>query len=219
MRTRVKVCGMTRIGDACDAVDLGVDAIGMILHANSPRTISLEQAMAIRAAIPAFVSVVGVFVDAEKELIQRYEQEIGIDLVQLHGNESPEFADDLGLRYIRAIRAKSREQVELSMSSYASSHAVLLDPYVKGQHGGTGQLLDSGLWPEADELDKPVILAGGLNAKNVYQRIIELRPYAVDINSGVESSPGVKSKGLLRQAIRRIQMADVELNGGLKSNV
>lgn len=218
MRTRVKVCGMTRIDDACDAVDLGVDAIGMILHANSPRTISVEQAKAIRAAIPAFVTVVGVFVDADKELIQRYEQEIGIDLVQLHGNESPEFADDLGLRYIRAIRAKSREQVDGSMLSFESSHAVLLDPYVKGQHGGTGQLLDSSLWPEAEQ-NKPIILAGGLSAENVYQRIIALRPYAVDINSGVESSPGVKSRALLKQAIERIQMADIELNAGSVSNV
>jgi len=190
------------------AVSWGVDAVGMILHADSPRVISNEQAKKIRDVVPAFVSLVGVFVDAERELVEQRCQHIGLDFVQLHGSETNEFAQSLSKPYIKAIRAKSAEQVAYDCSAFPAAKAILLDPYVKGKHGGTGELLDSQCWPSHTH-NQVLILAGGLSADNVAARISQLSPFAVDLNSGLESEPGIKDPTLVTRAIKQVRMADI----------
>lgn len=207
LRTRIKICGMTDAIQVEHAVSLGVDAIGVILHANSPRLISDHQARLIRDAVPAFVSLVGVFVDAEREKIERSIELIGLDLVQLHGAETESFSQTLSKPYIKAVRAKSMQQVARDCEVFSSARAILLDPYIKGQHGGTGKLLDKTLWPNTHSL-QPLILAGGLSADNVGERISQFSPYAVDLNSGLELEPGIKDAELVTKAVRQVNLAD-----------
>ncbi|MFT4630718.1 MAG: phosphoribosylanthranilate isomerase [Dinoroseobacter sp.] len=189
-RIKVKVCGMTRPEEACAAIDLGVDAIGMILYAKSPRLIGLKAAQAIRQEVPAFISLVGVFVDADASFINHYISEVGLDLVQLHGAESNQFGCALEAPFIKAIRAKSRQQVELDTTLFPDAMALLVDPYVEGQHGGTGQILKPALWPTS--VSQKLILAGGLSSQNIAKACELTSPFAVDLNSGVESEPGRK---------------------------
>lgn len=200
LRTRVKVCGMTRPSDAALAVSLGVDAIGMILYADSPRTINAAQAKLIRSVVPAFVSLVGVYVNAPKEFINQTTQEIGLDLVQLHGNETNAFGRSLSSPFIKAIRAKEPKQVSDSVSQFPDAKALLLDPYVKGMAGGTGHQLDAQLWP--NKVDQALILAGGLSPTNLQIALSTFKPYAVDLNSGLESAAGIKDPQLLESAIK-----------------
>lgn len=209
-RTRVKVCGMTRPEDVTAAVALGVDAIGMIFHPNSPRLISLEQAKKVRQAVPALISVVGVFGDAPLAMVEQYAEELALDFAQLHGAETPDYAAQLCIPHIKALRVKSAEQVSRDIAGYDKSSAFLLDPYVKGQHGGTGQLLSDEHWP-ALEMEQPLLLAGGLSAENVYQRVTTLRPFAIDINSGVEDAPGKKNAELLLKTMSELARADHDL--------
>ena len=201
-RTRVKVCGMSQADNVSAAVDCGVDAIGMIFHADSPRNISLEQAKAIRAVVPAFVSLVGVFVDSDADKINRYCQQAGLDLIQLHGSESNEFGKQLSRPFVKAIRAQSKDQLNDQVKLYPDARALLLDPYVKGKHGGTGKQLDLTLWPTNTE--QPLILAGGLSSENVHDAVQAVSPYAVDLNSGLEDAPGLKNIDLLEQAIKNL---------------
>ena len=207
LRTRIKVCGMTRPEDASAAAELGVDAIGLIFYSKSPRYVSLEQAKRVRDVLPPFVSVVGVFVDASASDVEHYTNELALDFVQLHGAETAEFASALSKPYIKALRAKNSEQVRASASQYGDASAFLLDPYVKGLHGGTGQVLGDDCWPSAG-LDRPMLLAGGLGPDNIYQRVTQLKPFAVDINSGVEQAPGVKNIELIKRAIVEVNKAD-----------
>ena len=198
---------MTDVDQVEHAVSQGVDAIGVILHANSPRKISLEQARLIRASVPAFVSLVGVFVDADHAQIERMIDLVGLDMIQLHGCETESFALSLSRPYIKAVRAQSRAQVLKDCAMYPSASGLLLDPYVEGQHGGTGRPLEMSLWPNDAQSDA-FILAGGLSPQNVGERIRQLSPYAVDLNSGVENSPGRKDPDLVAQAVREVRNAD-----------
>lgn len=214
-RTRIKICGMTNATQVADAVSFGVDAIGVILHADSPRTISLEDAQAIRAVVPALVSLVGVFVDADKDYIERAISALKLDLIQLHGNESDELGSEMSRPFIKAIRAKSSKQVISDIAKYPNASAILLDPYVQGQHGGTGQTLNADLWPHSltnkqsqKQHPQPLILAGGLSADNVGERVSQLAPFAVDMNSGLEYSPGNKSSQLMHSAISAVRHVD-----------
>jgi len=207
MRTRVKVCGMTRLQDVQDAVNGGVDAVGFILHADSPRLIDIDLAAKIRKEIPALVNVVGVFVNASHEFITKCSIDIGLNLVQLHGEESPGFAESLQMPYVKAVRAKSKQQVVEASKQFSSARALLLDPYIKGQHGGTGQLLPEEVWPHT-EVNMPLILAGGLDPNNIATRLDLLRPFAVDINSGVEDAPGKKNSSKLRDCLEAISRFD-----------
>jgi len=201
-RTRVKVCGMTRSQDVIDAVVLGVDAIGVILHANSPRLIDVSQAKLLRTHIPAFVTMVGVFVNASAEQINQMTQQIGLDLIQLHGDETNDLAQQLNVPFIKAIRAKSMPYILEQGQAFPQARALLLDPYVPGQHGGTGRQLDSQLWPAS--ISQPLILAGGLGPENIADAVGKLAPYAVDLNSAVEDAPGIKNADLIKQALMAI---------------
>ena len=201
-RTRIKVCGMSEPSNVTDVVNCSVDAVGMILYADSPRTISIEKAKAIRAVVPAFVSLVGVFVDCDADKINDYCEQAELDLVQLHGNESNTFGRQLSRPFVKAIRAHSKDQVVDEVDKYPDARALLLDPYVKGKHGGTGKQLDLELWPNGN--NQPLILAGGLSSENVHDAVQSVLPFAVDLNSGIEDSPGMKNIGLLKRAIKSL---------------
>ena len=199
---KVKICGMTRPQDVQSAIELGVDGIGMILHANSPRLISCQRACEIRTMVPDSIPLIGVFVDAAADFINQLVSKIGLDAVQLHGHENDVFASQLNVPYIKAIRVKDKPQLETDLTKYSSACAILLDPYVAGRAGGTGKILDIDFWP--DEPRQKMILAGGLNASNLAATLKQISPYAVDLNSGVESEPGIKSPQLIAAALQAL---------------
>ena len=199
----IKICGITRAEEAKAIADLGVDAIGMILHADSPRTISFEIAQTIRRVVPSSIKLVGVVVNASHTLIDTLVDQIDLDLVQLHGNEEPSFAKQLTIPYKKAIRPRTLEQSVKEIAAFPDAQAVLLDPYVEGQYGGTGHTLNTELWPA--HASKPLILAGGLNVNNVMDRVVQLSPWGVDLNSGVEVRAGQKDLVKVARAVERLR--------------
>lgn len=190
MRTRVKICGITRIEDAEAAARAGADAIGLVFDPASPRCVDLEQARAIAQAVPPFVTVVGLFVDAAPERVREVLNWVGLDLLQFHGTESPEQCRQYARRYIKAIRMRPEVDLLGEARRYADAAGILLDSFVPGVSGGSGRTFDWTRVPR--DLGRPLILAGGLAPHNVAEAIRRVRPYAVDVSSGVERSPGVK---------------------------
>lgn len=190
MRTRVKICGITRVEDALLAVRYGVDAIGLVFYEPSPRNVSLEQATEIARHVPAFVSVVSLFVNAAPEFIHQVIDQVKPDLIQFHGDESPQQCAAFSLPFIKAIRVKSDTNLIQCAKDFSAAKALLLDTYNDAMAGGTGHAFDWDLIPQS--LEKPIILAGGLNVQNVAQAIERVRPYAVDVSGGVELSKGIK---------------------------
>ncbi len=195
MRTRVKICGITRIEDARFAVDAGADAIGLVFYEKSPRFVSNAQAAEISQITPAFVTRVALFKDAERPFIQSVLQQVEIDLIQFHGSEKADFCEQFKLPYIKALGMKDSacdaDYLNRSVTAYATAKALLLDGHAPGEAGGTGDTFD---WTSVAGIAKPIILAGGLTADNVAQAIKLVQPFAVDVSSGVESSPGIKDK-------------------------
>ncbi len=190
MRVRVKICGITRLEDALNAVEQGADAIGLVFYAQSPRSVTISQAIAIANNIPAFVSVVGLFVNADPRFVNEVIGQVKLDLLQFHGDETPQECAQYGLPFIKAVRVKSDTNLVQYAQEFVAAKGLLLDAYTEGVIGGTGHVFDWNLIPK--QLTKPVILAGGLNADNVVQAILQVRPYAVDISGGVELSKGIK---------------------------
>lgn len=195
----IKICGLSSALEAKAIADFGVDAIGMILHADSPRTITVEVAKKIRDVVPSSVKLVGVVVNASHQKIQSLVEQINLDLLQLHGDEDHDFAKQLNIPYIKAIRPRTHEQSCKETKAFPTAEAILLDSYLKGQYGGTGHTLNTELWPT--QASKPLILAGGLNEINVLQRVTELNPWGVDLNSGLEIRPGQKDLAKVAQAV------------------
>ncbi len=202
MRVRVKICGITRVEDALSAVAHGADAIGLVFYAPSPRYVSISQAIEIVKNIPAFVSVVGLFVNAEPEFVQDVISKVQLDLLQFHGDERPEECARYGMPFIKAIRVKSDTNLVQCAKDFSASKALLLDTYTEGVAGGTGHVFDWALIPEC--LEKPVVLAGGLNAQNVAQAIAQVHPYAVDVSGGVEASKGIKDAEKIAAFMRQV---------------
>ncbi|MBE7499597.1 MAG: phosphoribosylanthranilate isomerase [Verrucomicrobiales bacterium] len=196
MSVRVKICGVTRLEDAQAAVAAGADALGFMFYERSARRVSVGAAAAICRQLPPFVSKVGVFVDAGIETIEETVAQCGLDVVQLHGAESPAFCGRLTRPVIKAVRVRGPETLA-ELEGYATA-AWLLDAYVPGQPGGTGATFDWGLATQAVAVGRPVILAGGLTTANVAAAVRQVRPYAVDVSSGVESEPGRKDAAALR---------------------
>lgn len=190
MRVRVKICGITRLEDALIAVENGADAIGLVFYEPSPRNVSIEQAIEIANKIPAFVTVVGLFVNAAPEFVRSVISRVKLDLLQFHGDEPQQECSRYGLPFIKAIRVKSDTNLVQCAEDFSAARGLLLDAYTEGVAGGTGNVFDWGLIPA--DLGKPVILAGGLNAHNVAQAISQVKPYAVDVSGGVEASKGIK---------------------------
>lgn len=202
MRVRVKICGITRLEDALTAVENGADAIGLVFYAPSPRNVSLQQAMEIVSKIPAFVSVVGLFVNADAQFILDVTAKVKLDLLQFHGEETPEACQRYALPFIKAIRVKPDTNLVQCAKDFVHAKALLLDTYTEGVAGGTGQVFDWGLIP--DTLKKSVILAGGLNTQNVAQAILQVRPYAVDVSGGVESAKGIKDAAKIAAFMQQV---------------
>ncbi|MDP8219199.1 MAG: phosphoribosylanthranilate isomerase [Candidatus Theseobacter exili] len=193
---RVKICGITRYEDALLASNLGADAIGFIFYKKSSRYISPEKAGLISSAIEPFVVRVGVFVDADSKEVNEAINYAGLDLLQFHGSETNEFCCSFGFRFIKGIRVKGINSLKI-MEEYPDASAFLLDTFVEGKPGGTGVPFDWDLYRESVKNRKTVVLSGGINPDNVKQAFETLQPYAVDVSSGVELSPGIKDPLLL----------------------
>lgn len=200
MSVRVKICGITRIEDALAAVDAGADALGFVFVPGTPRFVTAQQACSIIEALPPFVSTVGLFVDAAPEFLDTHLRISRVQMAQLHGEESPQTAASVRerVRVIKAFRVRGPETIALLDSFRDSADAFLLDAFVPGAHGGTGARFDWELAIRARSASRPLVLAGGLKPENVAEAVARVRPAAVDVSSGVESSPGRKDPAKLR---------------------
>lgn len=204
-RTRVKICGITRLDDALNAIAAGADALGFVFYEPSPRAISAEQAAAIIAQLPPFVSCVGLFVDAPASVVRDTLALAPLSLLQFHGDEPEAYCQQFQRPYMKALRVQSGDDVAARMADYPSATAILLDAWHPTQHGGTGLVFD---WQQVPaQLSNRVVLAGGLSAANVIQAIHATKPYAVDVSGGVESAKGIKSADKLFAFMAGVQSA------------
>jgi len=206
MSVRVKICGITNLPDALVAIEAGADALGFVFCEASPRCLSSQAAAEIIAELPPLISKVGLFVNASEKWIRQVMQETGIDTLQLHGDEPPEFCTLFSLKTIKAFRCRDAHSLEL-MPAYKTD-AWLLDSYVPGKLGGTGERFNWDLAVQARILFPRIILAGGLRATNVAEAVRRVRPYAVDVSSGVESAPGKKDAAKVRAFVEAAKRAD-----------
>ena len=205
---RIKICGITRPEDAALARELGVDAIGLVFYAQSPRAVTLPAAKKIARVAGPFVTVTGLFVNAAVEQVQAVLKEVPLHALQFHGEESADYCHQFQRPWIKALRIKADVDLAAAVDQYRDASALLFDTYKAGVQGGTGEAFDwslvsPGKMPSACDL--PVILAGGLNADNVAQAIECVKPYAVDVSGGVESAPGVKDAEKVRAFIRAVK--------------
>lgn len=205
MRTYVKICGLRSPEDALAAAAAGADAVGLVFHPRSPRYVSLTQAKAIVAALPPFVVVVGLFVDAGPDVVRRALSEVSLDLLQFHGNENVAYCARFARRYLKVLQAAPGVDLAVAARPFAGAAGILLDSYVPGTPGGTGQQIDLAALPD---IARPVIVAGGLRADNVGAVVRGLRPHGVDVSSGVESSPGVKDPARIAAFVAAVREAD-----------
>ena len=201
MRTRVKICGITRVEDGVAAAHAGADAIGLVFHAASPRNVAPAQAEAIRRALPPFVSVVGLFVNAATEIVREVLAKVRLDALQFHGDEPAADCGRFGIPYIKAIRMRDDVNLHQAAATYDNAQALLLDTYEPERAGGTGRRFDWTRVPH--DLPKPVILAGGLTPENLAHAIALVRPYAADVSGGVESAPGIKEAAKIAAFIKQ----------------
>lgn len=207
MVTRAKICGITRVEDALAAVAHGANAIGLVFYEKSSRQVSMSRAAEIVASLPPFVAAVGLFVDAEMDLVHDVQQQVRLDFLQFHGDESPDYCQAFDFPYIKALRVRPGLNLLQYAADFASARALLLDAYQEGVAGGTGRTFDWDLIPAG--LPKPVILAGGLNAANVGAAIRRVRPYAVDVSGGVEREKGIKDAAKIAAFMRGVLDAEV----------
>ncbi len=203
--TKVKICGLTTVKDALFAAEAGADALGFVFVSSSPRNLEPSQASKIIKELPPFVHTVGVFADSPLEEVKGIARAIGLDFIQLHGGESPDYCEQLGLPVIKAIRVKGHESLKV-LCNYRVE-AFLLDTYREDRLGGTGESFPWELALEAKKEGK-IILSGGLNPGNVGQAIHKVRPYGVDVSTGVEASPGQKDHEKVRRFIEEVRSAD-----------
>jgi len=190
MPVKVKICGITNLPDGTAAAEAGADALGFVFYDQSPRRISLEAAASLIRQLPPFVMKVGVFVNAPEDLVVRAIRECGLNLLQFHGDESPEYCLQFGLMSMKAFRIRDAASLQ-ALPGYHTD-AWLLDAYAPDKPGGTGETFNWDLAYEAQGLGRPIFLAGGLTAENVAEAVRCARPYAVDVSSGVEAAPGRK---------------------------
>lgn len=202
MRTRVKICGITRVEDARQAAQLGADAIGLVFYQQSPRHVGIEQAQSIVRAVSPFVSRVGLFVDADPEHIEQVLETVDLDILQFHGDETAGQCDRYGKRYIKAIRMAPGLDPVAEMDRHPDASGFLLDAYSENEAGGTGKTFDWARIPS--NTDKPIILAGGLGPENVADAVASARPYAVDVSSGVEQEKGIKDAAKMAAFISEV---------------
>ena len=202
---RSKICGITRVEDALVAAQAGADAIGLVFYAKSPRAVSVQQARQIIAALPPFVTTVGLFVNASRCEINEVLDAVALDALQFHGDETPAQCEGFHRPWFKALRVGGGEVVAGQVARYGNASGILLDTFVAGVPGGTGERFDWSLIPPG--LPKPLILAGGLTVENVQQAIAEVRPYAVDVSGGVEASKGIKDAAKVQAFVERVRSA------------
>lgn len=202
---RSKICGITRIEDALAAAQAGADAIGFVFYAKSPRAVDVRQARAIIAELPPFVTTVGLFVNASRCELNEILEVVPLDLLQFHGDETPQDCEGYHRPWIKALRVRPGDDLEAACQRYAGARGILLDTYVAGVPGGTGEAFDWSLVPA--HLSKPIILAGGLSADNVGQAIAQVRPYAVDVSGGVEQAKGIKDAAKIEAFMQAVKQA------------
>ena len=208
MRTRAKICGITRIQDIHSAVNAGVDAIGLVFYAPSPRSVTIQQAQELAKHIPAYVQIVGLFVNATADEVTQVLEHVPLDMLQFHGDESAEQCQQIAAqtkrRWYKAIQVKPELDIIKAIKSYqhAGASAVLLDAWHPELKGGTGHSFD---WSQFPTLNVPLILAGGLKPENIEDAIKTTRAYAVDVSGGVESAKGIKDQQLIEHFMQGVQ--------------
>ena len=205
--TRIKICGITRSEDGVACAQAGADAIGLVFYPPSPRHVVAAQAAVIASDLPPFVTTVGLFVNPAAEQVEAVLEEVHLDVLQFHGDEPPEFCASFGVPYLKAIRVKAGVDLVQCAIRYQKAQGLLLDAYVEGTPGGTGQSFDWELIPAG--LPLPVILSGGLEPANVAEAVRHVRPWAVDVSSGVEASKGIKDAAKIAAFIKGVRSADV----------
>ncbi|HHH36677.1 MAG TPA: phosphoribosylanthranilate isomerase [Gammaproteobacteria bacterium] len=204
-RVRVKICGITRPEDGAEAGRLGADAIGLVFYPPSPRHVSLDTAQAVVAALPPFVTVVALFVNAAESEIRRVLAALPVGLIQFHGDEPPEECRRYGRPYLKALRMAPDTDVAANAARYGDAAGILLDSYQPGVPGGTGRTFQ---WARVPPLHCPLILAGGLTPDNVAQAIATVRPYGVDVSGGVEREKGIKDAARMADFIARVRAVE-----------
>jgi phosphoribosylanthranilate isomerase len=206
VRTRVKICGITRAGDLRAAADAGADAIGLVFYPQSPRLLTREQAGALRRAVPPFVTCVALFVNAPREEVERVIEAVRPDALQFHGEETPAYCGQFGLPYIKACRVRPGVDLLEYLRPFSGASAWLADAYVE-DYGGAGRSFDWSAVPA--ERERPLILSGGLKRENVREAIRRVRPWGVDVSSGVEAAKGIKDAAKIAAFIAEVRNADV----------
>ncbi|MFO1475222.1 MAG: phosphoribosylanthranilate isomerase [Verrucomicrobiota bacterium] len=200
MSVKVKICGLTSVDDALAAAAAGADMIGLMFHPASPRFVQPQTATSIAAALPPYVAKVGVFVNAPEKFVRERIADCGLNLLQFHGDETPEYCLRFGIMTVKAFRIRNAASLE-ALDHYPTD-AWLLDAYTPGKEGGTGETFDWELAKQANQKGRPIFLAGGLTPANVARAVAQVQPFAVDVSSGVESSPGKKNPELVAAFIR-----------------
>jgi len=202
MTTRVKICGLTRVQDIKAAVANGADALGFVFYEPSPRAVSIEQVELLARHVPAFVSVVGLFVNPSAKQVKDVLDRIPLDLLQFHGDEPADFCQQFGRRWIKAVRVQGAGQIERAFAEYHSAAGLLVDAWDPARYGGTGHSFNWDLIPLERPL--PLILAGGLSSDNVSRAIEQVKPWAVDVSGGVEESKGIKDIEKISEFIKEV---------------
>jgi len=205
-RTRIKICGITRIEDALAAAQAGADAIGLVFYAQSPRSVNIQQAIEICRELPPLISKVGLFVDAPESEIRSVMEQLPIDLIQFHGDECSADCGTFGRPYIKAVSMREGVDVAAYAKTYKDASGLLLDTYHGAVKGGSGEAFNWEQFPT--DIDRPLLLAGGLQPDNVYDAIRQTRPFAVDVSSGVEKEKGIKDAEKIARFIAEVQRAD-----------
>lgn len=203
-RTRIKFCGITREEDMQLAVSLGVDAVGLVFATDSPRVVDVQQACTLIDRCGPFVTRVGLFMDQNASTINDIIRQVPLDMLQFHGNESEQWCASFGMPYLKSVPMGGTD-TKLESSSYASAAALLLDSNELGQPGGSGKTFN---WQKVPQLNRPIIIAGGLNAGNVGMAIEQLAPYAVDVSSGIELAKGKKDSNKMKDFIKSVRAAN-----------
>ena len=203
MSAKIKICGITNIADGLAVVEAGADAVGFVFCEQSPRRVSIDSAAEIVRALPPFVMKVGVFVDASVESVRRCISECGLNLLQFHGDETPDYCVQFGVMSMKAFRVRDSTFLQ-TVQSYRTD-AWLLDAFVPEKIGGTGERFNWDLAVQARELGRPIFLAGGLTPENVQEAVRKVRPYGVDVSSGVEAAPGRKDHAKVRAFVKAVK--------------
>ena len=198
--TRVKICGITRVEDALAAIHLGVDALGLVFFAPSPRHVSIAQAQAIAAVVPAFTQTVGLFVNASREEVLAVLAQVPLDVLQFHGDETADYCRQFNRPYIKAVRVNEQADIERAALEFQDARALLFDAHIEGVYGGTGQAFDWRMLPQ--DLNQAWVLSGGLHPDNIADAVTHTRASAVDVSSGVEAAKGIKDAAKMRQFIQ-----------------